>query len=292
MNILVNCKGFIGDILFASSLAKPLSEQYLGAQIFLNIPLPQPLRLLQQNPYIHEVRVNNRFSEIAIDIKLDIPEVDQACPATIYMQAMCGIPSELQQLEFPVWTVAEYDEFEARRCANIRKHGKRVIGYQVDWAWKAYQCTTDTLANGIGAPHRNMDAVIAELDNNFYMIPFGYDRSHDVRDPKLASSENYTRTASYIKNCDYFIGSEGGLSNLAASVGTKCIITTDFIAQNYGPSTGRVRRCDPPKMGPAVYFPEAGHSHLHPCIRDDEIAPKIKQLIETGTSEVFDFTTL
>jgi ADP-heptose:LPS heptosyltransferase len=55
MKYLINCTGFIGDTLFASSIAKKLHEQDSMAVVDYAIPLIQPKFLLEQNPYINSV---------------------------------------------------------------------------------------------------------------------------------------------------------------------------------------------------------------------------------------------
>ncbi len=286
MNILVNCTGFIGDILFASSLAKKLWAKYPGSVIFYRIPLPQPKLLLQQNPYIDHVMGPGDTDPIThYDFTVNIPTVDQRFPATIQMQASAGI--EDQSLEFDVWTVPEFDELAKSHVQRIKEEvpeirkdmpNIKVVAYQVDWSWRAYQCTPQTLVDGIGAPHRDMEKIVHYLSTFFYMKPLGFDRHIPSSHPDAQDPARFAKTASVIKACDWFIGAEGGLSNLAAAVGTKCIITTDFIYQNYGPN-GRVRKCDPPMMGPAVYYPNAGHVHLDPCTTDENIAHTIKDII-------------
>ena len=64
------------------------------------------------------------------------------------------------------------------------------------------------------------------------------------------------------------------LSNLAAGVGTKTIITGDFVHQLYGPN-GVLRKIEEPKLGPKYYFPESGHVTLNPFLTDDEVAEQI-----------------
>lgn len=283
MKILVNCRGFIGDVLFASSLAKKYHEMFDGnCEIHYNIPLLQPLELLENNPYIAKVwgrslenLVGNRY-----DLVVNIPEVDQAFPATLQMQAAGGI--EDQSLEFDVFTSPWYDEEVVELFFNLRRtHAPKtkIITFQNDWAWKAYQCTPETLAHGIGAPHRDTDTIIKALQEKYIMVRVGFDRHIDQFHSDAADSSSFARTASLIKFSDYFIGSEGGLSNLAAAVRTRCIITTDFIYQNYGP-TGRVRKCDPPMMGPAIYYPDDHHVHLDPCLTDQQILDEIVHIVD------------
>jgi hypothetical protein len=279
MKILVNCTGFLGDILFASSVAKKLKEKYGECHITYQIPLPQPKLLLEQNPYIDHVSTYDEpkpLGMIAYDLIVNIPTVDQTYPATIQMQAAAGIAD--QSLEFDVWTVPEYDTAALDHYNFYHRHDK-IICYQADWSWRAYACTSETLESGIGAPHRNTDRILDELIKQYPgMYCVGYSRDCPSNDPRAQNPEKFARVASMIKMADWFIGAEGGLSNLAAAVGTKCIITTDFIAQNYGPN-GRVKKIANPQMGPAVYYPQGGHVHLGACLTDDEILVHLKEII-------------
>ena len=56
MKILIKTYGFIGDILFASSIAQKLKEQY-GNDCIVDycIGFPQPYKLLKNNPWIDNV---------------------------------------------------------------------------------------------------------------------------------------------------------------------------------------------------------------------------------------------
>lgn len=278
MNILVNCTGFIGDILFASSVAKKLKEKYGNCHITYNIPLPQPKLLLERNPYIDDVWLippDTNFFPL-FDLVVNIPVVDQRYPATLQMQAAAGI--EDQSLEFDVWTVPEDDIFQKNKLSKYIA-GLPRIAIQKDWAWRAYQCTPESLTQRIGAPHRNTKKIVDALRLVYPIIhEIGFDRDHPSTDSLTQDPEIFSLAASYIKVCDWFIGAEGGLSNLAAAVGTKCIITTDFIEQNYG-KNGRVKQIDSPQMGPAVYYPQGGHVHLSPTLTDDEIINKIIEII-------------
>ena len=80
-----------------------------------------------------------------------------------------------------------------------------------------------------------------------------------------------------IKACDWFIGAEGGLANLASGVGTKTIITGDYVHQLYG-WNGVIENNQEPKLGPKYYFPE-GHYTLDPYLTDEEVIKTIKDII-------------
>jgi hypothetical protein len=282
MKVLVNCTGFIGDILFASCLAKKIKIMMPQAEITYNIPLPQPKLLLEENPNIDHVVVQQYMDPREFRYVFDIPTVDQNYPATIQFQNAVGIPQEIQSPEFYVHTVPKWDawaEKERERYQSIGP-GFPLIAYQIDWSWRAYACTKETLEQGIGAPHRNTDKILGRLMDTVQLVGVGYNRDTPSSHSSTQDPEDYAKAASTIKSCDWFIGAEGGLSNLAAGVGTKCIITTDFIEQNYG-KRGRVKRIENPQMGPAVYFPKAGHVHLDPCITDDEIIAEIIRIVKT-----------
>ena len=81
-----------------------------------------------------------------------------------------------------------------------------------------------------------------------------------------------------LKYCDYFIGTEGGLANLASGVGCKTLLTYEFVWQCYGPR-GTVRPFENgPRLGPAHYFHE-GHAYLPLYKSDEEIVELIKEQI-------------
>lgn len=295
MRYLIVCKNyFVGDILFASSLAERLKLDNPTCEVYFNVPLAQPLDLLNNNPYIDGVQLSNDISQIdrqSADKVIVLPGIDQNYPATSQLQWYCGVTKP--RTEFDVYTIPHYDELAKEEIDKLRKEqgkGKTrtVIAWQRNWEYKAYQCTPETVANGIGAPHRNIDEVIEFLSRKYVMIPVGFDRHVDSKASVAQNSALYNLTASIIKRAHWFIGSEGGLSNLAAAVHTRSIITTDFIMQNYGPN-GRVRQISKPMMGPAVYYPDFGHSHLSPYITDYALPFKIDAIIENNKPEVFHF---
>ena len=61
--ILVKCTGFIGDTLFASSIAKKLKEQDPFRVVDFSIPVAQPLELLYNNPFISKVFLSDDYDE-------------------------------------------------------------------------------------------------------------------------------------------------------------------------------------------------------------------------------------
>lgn len=287
MKILVKCRGFIGDILFASSIAKKLKEMYQGCHVTYQIPLVQPRLLLKQNPYIDEVvlgQVSGHYDRI-----IDVPEVDQRYPATIWMQAHAGI--EDQSTEFDVYTVPEYDVIAKSHINSLKLKApdkKYVVAWQTNWVEKSFLFTKEEYERAIDVPNlgyggkrRDIEFIIQELSKHFIMIPVGLPPEISQHHPLARDEVKYAKTASLIKHCDVMIGSEGGLTNLACAVGTRCIITTDFIAQLYGPK-GVMKKIEHPQMGPAVYYPNDNHVHLSPFLTDHQVCLEITKHILNG----------
>ena len=72
------------------------------------------------------------------------------------------------------------------------------------------------------------------LSEKYALLEVGFTNGVNQFSTGLNTAATYSFTASLIKAADCFIGSEGGLANLAAGVGTKTIITGDFVHQLYG----------------------------------------------------------
>lgn len=283
MKYLIQCTGFIGDNLFASSIAKKLHEQDSEAEVDYIITLPQPLLLFQQNPYIRNVYTNNSVDRSQYDKVYVMPHVDQSRPATIQFQEVAEIKNP--SLEFDVYTIPEFDESVKKQLETIRRPGTPLVAWMTSWKDKAYATTPDMYwkQNYHGGPHRDIDKMVANLEKEFTMIPVGFPCGVSQTIPETMNPELYAFTASVIKQCDWMLGAEGGLTNLSCAVGTRTIITTCFIEQLYGRS-GHIKQIPLPQMGPAVYYPNGGHTHLAPFITDDEVVEEIKKVIRTGES--------
>lgn len=290
--LIIN-RGFLGDILFSTSVATRLKKDGLASRVYYAINFIQPMDLLNNHNDIDGVFLlssNNGTQscqefidrELANDnlVIVEMPPVRQNEPATIQYQRAAG--TRTTQLSFDIETIPFWDkkanEVLLKSLINPTTPRRRIIGWQMNWEWKAYQCTKELLEKGIGAPHRNITAIIEDLSQDCLMVPLGFDRNVSQYDKEAFNPESYNLTASLIKKCDWVIGSEGGITNLAAAVGTKTIITTDFIMQNYGPN-GRVSQNLFPQMGPSIYYPNAGHRTLDECIPDNDIAKAIREII-------------
>lgn len=295
MKYLIINPFFIGDVLFSSSIARKLKEEGQATQIDFLIRLPQPKLLLQQNKWIDNVYVGMLPPSVSIDYNkiIQLQPISQDRPATIQFQEQAGVKTPSVGYEVNTVPKEDDDALEAILELSIKHPNKKIVAYQADWKDKAYQTTLEQYWKlpKEGGPHRDIDRIIKELEKEFCMVQVGLTSGIKQYDPRAMDEQYYSKTASFIKYCDYFIGSEGGLSNLAAGIGTKTIITTCFIGQLYG-INGFMKQIQEPKMGPATYFPNLGHSHLPPFISDTEVIEWIKKLILNNETYVFDWSTL
>lgn len=296
--ILIKTYGFIGDILFASSIAQKLHEQYENVKVDYCIGFPQPYKLLKNNPYINEVflskhkgpKVTLLEDEIDLskyDLIQELCDLDLNQPPTTFWQKHCGISSPTS--EFKVYTDHVLDKSVEYELNLLNSDNNKIIGYPVNWEKSTIKYTKDEYENKLYDVEkimtrtynntRDINYIIDELSKNFILIPLGYDHKTSQYYTALDSTSTYTNTASIIKNCDLIIGPEGGLTNLAAGVGTKCIITTDFMHILYGPK-GIIKQIDDVKLGPKNLFPNGPHVNLDPFITDDEIINFIKNSIQ------------
>lgn len=282
----VVCESFIGDSLFASSVCEQFKKQGMYEIVNFHIRIPQPIELLKANPYIDDVRIIN--SKIPSGDVYKIPASTFLEPPPLQYQKACKIKQPFN--EYKVYLPSTHSEVVDEYITSIDSMKKDfiVVAWQSNWQERSflfnkhqYWHNADVPYLGYGGMHRNIDYIISKLDNNekldIVLLEVGLGNGITQFDLRT-SVESYTRDAFIIKHCDYFIGSEGGMSNLAAGLGTKCIITTDFIWQLYGPR-GVLKQIDNPKMGPVELFPMEGHYHLDPFLTDDEIISKLNELL-------------
>jgi hypothetical protein len=276
MNILVNCVGFIGDIIFATSLAPKLKTKYSGCRVDYLIPLRQARLLVAENPHIDRVlTIGDAALWPEYQLHINIPTVNQEYPATVWMQSHAGI--EDQSTEYQVYTNPGCDEAAISWMANTWPQFRPSIAYQANWVEKSFKFTPEEYERAVDVPNlgyggrkHDIDYIVRELSKQYNMIPVGLPAGISQHDPRAQSPYDLLECASVIKTCDYMLGAEGGMTNLAAGVGTKTIYTTDFIWQLYGPS-GIFRQLENPAMGPCTYFPEAGHVAIQPFADENEI---------------------
>ena len=281
--ILIKCTGFIGDILFASSIAKKLKEQNKECTVDYSIPVPQPLELLYNNPYIDNVFLDSNINEADYEIINVIPIVDQSITPPRQFQQAAGI-EDVDDM-FEVYTNPAYDYLAEQMYSEYKSKGIKVVTWLSNWEERSflfteqqYKAGVDVPNLGYGGSHRDINYIVSNLNNNYAMLEVGFSNGVNQFSTGLNTAATYSFTASLIKASDYFIGAEGGLANLAAGVGTNTILTSDFVHQLYG-WNGVINKIKEPKLGPKFYFGEDKHTNLNPYLTDKEVVAKIKELI-------------
>jgi len=287
MKILIKTTGFIGDILFASSVAEVLCRElslgYSGVDFLIGFP--QPYELLKLNPFIGEVYLTDTFGpyptsniEKNYSIIYTMPHVNQNEIPIIQFQKACNVKSPINN--FKIYTNKNIDAIVKSQLLNLKhESGKRIIGYVANWKQSTIKYTKEEFESGVvfnnALAHshsntRDVNFILSELSKHFILIPLGFEQSVSQYDLGLESCSLYSYTASLIKNCDVVIGQEGGLTNLASGIGTRCIITTDFMNYLYG-KFGRMKQFNEIKLGPSNICPDGKHIHADPYISDEEL---------------------
>jgi hypothetical protein len=281
MKILIKAVGFIGDNLFGSSVPKKLKEQHSGCEVDYLLTMPQPYELISLNPYIDNVYIT--MPDKNYDKIFQLYPIHRNTTPCIQFQSQCGISDSSS--DFKIYTNAVLDEYV--RHLLLPAKNKKIVAWLSNWEERSfifskdeYRIGRDVPGFGYGGKHRDINKVIRQLQHrdDLYLIEIGKPNGHDQKLTDIFSVSEYTLTASILKNCDYFIGAEGGLANLASGIGTKTILTGDFVHQLYG-WNGVIEKCDEPKLGPKYYFDDNDHYVLDPYLTDDEVVLNILNLI-------------
>jgi hypothetical protein len=291
-NCLIVTIGYFGDIAFASSIAKKLKIENQFKRVDYLIGFPQMQALMNNNPYIDEVYISD-FPNSIPSKNIDFLKYDKVVrlsplsfeiPPPIEFQISAGVNNP--DSEYEIYTNSQYDEIAKTAIEDLRSNGKKVIAVMANWEPKTYIFTEDQYRAGIDVPnlgyggkHRNIEYINSELEKEYNVIYIGYPQEYNqIATSKL--EDNHQKSilfeCSLMKFCDAFVGTEGGLCNLAAGVGTKTIITGDFVHQLYG-WNGVLKKIKEPKLGPIHYFLNSNHVELNSYISDEEV---IKQIIK------------
>lgn len=282
---LVKCTGYIGDVLFASSIAKKLKEEsQTNLEIHYSIPVVQPLELLFNNPYIDKVLLHNDVDQSIYDSVINIPLVDQSITPPRQFQQAAGVANIDD--EFKVYTNPAFDYAAEQAFKETKDKGIKVITWMSNWEERSFLFTEEQYKAGVDVPnlgyggsHRDIKYIIENLADKYALLEVGFTNGVNQFATGLNTAATYSFTASLIKASDYFIGAEGGLANLASGVGTKTIITGDFVHQLYG-WNGVIKKIKEPKLGPEFYFKNVGHITLNPYLNDKAVVEQIKTIIK------------
>jgi len=181
---------------------------------------------------------------------------------------------ELDDPTYPIYTIKRFDEEHKMEIEKLKRNGKPVVGVCLTWK--------SSLNNYAKI---DISPIVDKLKEEYNLIPLGIDpnitqqQSHAMKN----SEEVYARTASRMKYCDIVIGSEGGLTNVAAGVGTPVLYTTDFTFRLAGPMGTHWNHPDPVRiLGPKAHFPKEKHYplpyNITPESYPDEIYKKLKEI--------------
>lgn len=287
---LVVTFGFFGDIAFASSIAKKLKQENQFDTVDYLIGFPQMETIIKNDPYIDRVHVSDFPSANPIknidtskyDRVIRLSQLSFEIPPPIEFQISAGVKNP--DSEYKIHTSVEYDSIAMSAIEDLRSNGKKVIAVMANWEPKTYIFTEEEYVRGVDVPnlgyggkHRNIDYITSELEKEFNVVYVGYPQEYNQTITSKVEDNNQKSIlfeCSLMKFCDAFVGTEGGLCNLAAGVGTKTIITGDFVHQLYG-WNGVLKKIKEPKLGPVHYFLNSNHVELNPYITDEEVVNEI-----------------
>ena len=284
MNILIKSTGFIGDILFSTSVARQMKREDRTLLIDYQIPLNAPYEILQLDNNINRIFIpNEEVDESSYDKVFTLPPCTQEDPPTIQYQKHCGVkdldPS--YNVEVPHTAI----EVVSAMMKPHKQQGKKIVAWQGNWEEKSFRYTEEEYKRGVNVPNlgyggkrRDINFLISELSRRYLLIKVGFDPGISQNQIGLLTTGIFTYTAAILSQCDYMVGGESGLINLAAGVGTKTIITGDYVHQLYG-WNGVIRKLKEPKLGPEFYFGKENHVSLNPYLRDEEVVEEMFNII-------------
>lgn len=291
INCLIITHGYFGDIAFASSIAKKLKNENQFSHVDYLIGFPQMKTLLENNPYIDKVIVSDRPGPRPFSFQanfrsykkvIELPQLSFKISPAIEFQSAAGVKNPDPTYE--IYTSPEYDKIASGIVQDLKSNGKKVVAVMANWEPKTYIFTKEQYVAGIDVPnygyggkHRNINYIVSKLNKHFNLIEVGFpDQINQMQTSVTEDSDmkSLLFECSLIKYCDAFVGTEGGLCNLAAGVGTRTIITGDFVHQLYG-WNGVLKKIDQPKLGPIHYFSGVKHVELDPYLKDEDVATSI-----------------
>lgn len=304
--VLVVCHGYLGDHLFASSLAKKLLDEDHSVVVDYVVGFPQVIPLLEQNPFINQVIFDGKVTPSPefydnrgnYDRIIRLGPLSFIEPPCVEFQKVAGISNPTP--EFMVYTDVRTDENIKYEFDRLRTHGVPIIAVMNNWEKKAFRFTEEEYRNnadvpnkGYGGRYRDINSIVKKLQNKFIVIPVGAPdgvTQYDTAASPSSAPRSWLEEASVLKQCDYFVGAEGGLANLAGGVGCKTIIGSEFLAMLYG-WRGCIRPIGVPMLGPHHFFPKQQHSFLNPFLTDEEFGDTVIAIIEQGLTLIYDWNT-
>lgn len=287
---LIVCHGYLGDHLFALSIAKKLVEEGQFFDVDYLVGFPQVIPLFQRNKFVrnvistaHPTATPQETPKLAshYDKVFRLPPISRKSPPAEELQLVCGVRTP--DPSFSAETDPEIDAFVSTTYDGADRPFLAIMN---GWEEKTFRFTPEQYKAGIDVPylgyggaHRNTSFIIDELSRLYSVVMVG-GMPGQSQFQLAASRGEFDSTASILKYADFFIGAEGGLANLAYAVGTKTILTSDFVHQLYGPN-GVMEKNEEPKLGPVYYGGDVPHTNLDPYLTDEEVLSNIITHIES-----------
>lgn len=284
--VLVVTTGWIGDILFSIPLAQKLKEQYNFTTVDYLIDKPQPYLIVKNNQYIDNVYYIQKDNSIAYQKTFVMPVIeDKSIAPTIQYQISCGITNLSTEFDLHVDLKSDLD-------AKDLIKDKKIITYQGDWNDRFWKITdVECYSKMFDMTHvrpfykttnpGNIEYVLELVKKarpDYIYIPISpYSGSENYStDPRGYSTDivEYQKKAALIKNSKFFLGAEGGLTNLSSGLGTRTIYTTCHMERMFG-KQGVISRCDNIQLGPEKLFPKGNHKAIDPYASPEEVAQTI-----------------
>lgn len=301
---LIICNGFFGDHLFATSIAKKLRDEGQFDIVDYVIGWPQLRQIFRNDENINNVYVSrevgpNPIKPFPIEMynsEFRLGPIHRLVPPAIEYQTACGVkrPSSEFYINIP----------DHNRTIDLMMDSTKVhksapfVAVMRGWKQKSFQFNQEEYWRGKDVPYMGYGGRLRDIDNfiipalreHFNVVMVGADPG-TVQFDVTYDGFSFYETAQILKECDYYIGPEGGIGNLAAAIGIPCIIESNFVAQLYGPG-GLIQRNSNPQLGPHLMFPDDGHSFLNPYLTDIELATTIIDIITENKPVIFDWSDI
>lgn len=290
---LVVTHGFFGDILFSTTCAKPLKEQYGFEYVDYLIGFPQVLELIKPNPHIDDIYMSSvgpepSYDHFALESTYDICQLREMTfevPPPTQMQMDIGLKPPYNN-EYTTYTNPELVS-QYREQLEDESDGKPIVCWGNDMYDRAFEYTEEEYERAVDVPYkgyggrlRDIDYMIKELSRWFHMVEVGVRGKNQHQVERIKDERTVPEMAAVMEAADLYFGIEGGLVNIVAGTGTPTVILPEYHHQLYGPK-GVIRQIEEPKLGPRYYFGSKYHKELPLYKTTDE-------LIDLARQELFD----
>ena len=293
---LIVCHGYFGDHMFANSIAEHLIKENQFDVVDYVIGFPQVMPFFERNPYVNKIYCERigpsptlPKNYIDYDKVFQLGKIHWKVPPAVELQLSCGVKNPSPH--FYIHTNPELDKLAEEYFKEVRNQSSTpILAIMARWEERTFLFTKEDYIRGIDVPYkgygganRNTQYIIKQLEQVYNTILVG--ASKDINQYTVNHNEqSFDLTASLIKQCDFFIGAEGGLANLAYAVGTNTILTSDYVHQLYGPN-GVISKNKNPQLGPVYYTSEPDkHIDLDPYLTDEEVVNSIIHIVNKHTA--------